>query len=309
MHDDETKTRSRGEASLTKDFEAHRAHLRAVAYRMLGSFAEADEAVQDAWIRASEAGAADIENVRAWLTTIVGRVCLNALRARKARPEDAVGVHIPDPEIRREDAVDAEHETILAGSVGLALLIVLDALDPAERLAFVLHDMFDVPFEEIASLLARTPEATRQLASRARRRVQEADAEAAPDMTVARQRAVVGAFFTAARGGNFDALVSLLHPDIVLHSEGGAPGARANAVVAGADAVAKRAIQFAIAKATLHPVLVNGTAGVVITAGTRPTQVMSFTVVGGLVTRIQVIADPQRVAELAREALAADSSG
>ncbi len=204
-------------AWLADRFEEHRPHLRAVAYRMLGSFAEADDAVQDAWLRISRAGAGEVENLGGWLTTIVARVCLNMLRSRNARREESLGLHLPDPVISQEGMRQPEEEALLADSVSLALLVVLDTLAPAERLAFVLHDMFDLPFEEIAPMVGRSPEAARQLASRARRRVRGA-AIPAPDPDLARQREVVDAFFQAARGGNFDALVALLDPDVVLRS-------------------------------------------------------------------------------------------
>ena len=205
---------------LVEHFEEHRPHLRAVAYRMLGSLAEADDAVQDAWVRVSRAGADGIENFRGWLTTIVGRVCLNALQARKARPEDSSGVHLPDPIVRRAGELDPEHEVLMADSVGLALQIVLDTLPPAERLAFVLHDMFDVPFDEIGPMVGRSATAARQLASRARRRVHGASVPT-PDPDLARQRHLVDAFFAAAHRGDFDALVAVLDPDVVVRSDGG----------------------------------------------------------------------------------------
>src|SRR5918992_1719296 len=198
---------------LVEHFEEHRPHLRAVAYRMLGSLAEADEAVQDAWLRVHRAGADGIENFRGWLTTIVARVCLNALQARKARPEDSSGLHLPDPIVRRVGELDPEHEVLMADSVGLALQIVLDTLSPAERLAFVLHDMFDVPFDEIGPMVGRSPTAARQLASRARRRVH--GAAPVPDSDLAEQRRVVDAFFAAARDGDFEGLLAVLHPDVV----------------------------------------------------------------------------------------------
>src|SRR5919106_674341 len=205
---------------LAGRFEEHRGHLRAVAYRMLGSLAEADDAVQDAWLRVTRAGASEVENLGGWLTTIVARVCLNMLRARNARREESLGVHLPDPVVSPEGTLQPEEEALLADSVGLALLVVLDTLSPAERLAFVLHDMFDLPFEEIAPLVGRSPAAARQLASRARRRVRGAEVPA-PDPDLARQRGVVDAFFQAARGGDFDALVALLDPDVVLRADGG----------------------------------------------------------------------------------------
>lgn len=200
-------------------FEEHRAHLKAVAYRMLGSLAEADEAVQDAWLRVSRSGADRIENLRGWLTTIVARVCLNALQARKARPEAPAGVHMPDPIVTRAGGLDPEHEVLLADSVGLALQIVVNTLPPAERLAFVLHDMFDVSFDEIASMVGRSSTAARQLACRARRRVR--GASVFPDPDLGRQRQVVDAFFAAAHNGDFDALVAVLDPDVIVRSDGG----------------------------------------------------------------------------------------
>src|ERR671932_298905 len=206
---------------LAEQFERHRGHLHAVAYRMLGSLSEADDAVQEAWLRLSRSDADAIENLGGWLTTVVGRVSLDMLRSRRTRREEPLDVHVPDPIVSPAEGSDPEHEAVLADSVGLALLVVLDTLAPAERLAFVLHDMFAMPFEEIASMLGRTPEAARQLASRARRRVKGADIPA-PDPDLARQRAVVDAFFAAARGGDFDALVALLAPDVVLRADFGA---------------------------------------------------------------------------------------
>src|SRR5437763_9236395 len=199
---------------LAERFEAHRAHLRAVAYRMLGSLAEADDAVQEAWLRLHRSDASGVENLGGWLTTVVGRVCLDMLRSRRSRGEEPMDVRVPDPIVSREDGIDPEHQALLADSVGLALLVVLDTLDPAERLAFVLHDMFGVPFDEIAPMVGRSPAAARQLASRARRRVQ--GAAAVPDTDLSRQREVGDAFFAAARDGDFDALVAVLDPDVVL---------------------------------------------------------------------------------------------
>src|SRR5947207_4605857 len=218
---------------LAQQFEEQRPHLRAVAYRMLGSLTEADDAVQDAWLRLSRADTSDVENLRAWLTTVVARVALNMLRSRRTRREQPLDVRVPDPIIDPADGTDPEHEALLADSVGLALLIVLETLTPAERLAFVLHDMFAVPFEEIAPLVERSPEATRQLASRARRRVQGAGAVS--DTDVSRQREVVDAFFAAAHNGDFDALVAVLDPDVVLRSDGGVVRPGASQVIHGAD--------------------------------------------------------------------------
>lgn len=282
---------------LVEHFEAHRPHLRAVAYRMLGSLAEADDAVQDAWLRVSRAGADGIENFRGWLTTIVARVCLNALQARKARPEDASGVHLPDPIVGRDGALDPEHEVLMADSVGLALQIVLDTLPPAERLAFVLHDMFDVPFDEIGPMVGRSSTAARQLASRARRRVHGA-AVPAPDSDLARQREVVDAFFAAAHSGNFDALVAVLDPDVVLRSDGGEKRRNVSLVRRGAAEVARSAIAFALPHAIRRPALVNGAAGVVVMVNGRPFSVMGFTVAGGKIVEIDCVLDPERLARL-----------
>jgi RNA polymerase sigma factor (sigma-70 family) len=276
---------------LAQRFEQHRAHLRAVAYRMLGSLPEADEAVQDAWLRLSRAGADGVENLGGWLTTIVARVCLNVLQARKARPEQPVGLRMPDPVISREGQVDPEQQTLLADSIGLALLVVLETLDPAERLAFVLHDLFDLPFEEIAPMVGRSPTATRQLASRARRRVRGA---AAPpiERDVARQREVVEAFFTAGRAGDFDALVRLLHPDVVLRSDLPRVGEQH-----GAARVARMALGGARGgkTATVLPVVVNGAAGALIVDKGQLVTVMGFTVSGGKIVEIDGITDPERL--------------
>ena len=281
---------------LAERFEEHRTHLRAVAYRMLGSVNEADDAVQEAWLRLSRSDAGAIENMGGWLTTVVGRVCLNMLRARKTRREEPLEVHVPEPVLSREDAIDPEQEALLADSVGLALLVVLETLTPAERLAFVLHDMFAVPFEEIGPMVGRSPTAARQLASRARRRVQgEAPA---PDPDLSRQREVVDAFFAAAREGDFDALVAVLDPDIVLRSDGGAARPSATVVVRGARAVAERALTFARLSPYVRPALVNGAAGVVVAPGGRPYTVMAFTVTDGRVAAIEALSDPARLAEL-----------
>ena len=290
---------------LADRFEEHRAHLRAVAYRMLGSLAEADDAVQDTWLRVSRAGASEVENLGGWLTTIVARICLNMLRSRNTRREESLGVHLPDPVIRPDGELQPEEEALLADSVGLALLVVLDTLSPAERLAFVLHDMFDLPFEEIAPMVGRTPAAARQLASRARRRVKGSEVPA-PDPDLARQRGVVDAFFTAARGGDFDALVALLDPDVVLRSDWGAKRPATAGVIRGPDAVARQALMFSNPTAHLHPARVNGVAGVVVTVAGRPFAVMGFTVAEGKIVEIDAIADPERVRRIAA-ALLADS--
>jgi RNA polymerase sigma factor (sigma-70 family) len=283
-------------AWLAARFEEHRPHLKGVAYRMLGSLAEADEAVQDAWLRVDRAGADGIENFRGWLTTVVARVCLNALQARKVRREDSAGLHLPDPIITREGTLDPEHEVMLADSVGLALQIVLDTLPPAERLAFVLHDMFDVPFDEIAPLLGRSSTAARQLASRARRRVQRAPAPA-PDRDLVHQREVVDAFFAAAHGGDFDALVAVLDPDVVLRSDGGERLA-ASFVRRGAAEVARSILAVAQASAPKRPALINGAAGVVVINRGQPVAVMAFTVAHGKIVEIDAIAGSERLAHL-----------
>jgi RNA polymerase sigma-70 factor (ECF subfamily) len=287
---------------LTERFEEQRTRLRAVAYRMLGSLTEADDALQDAWERVSRAGASEVENLGGWLTTIVARVCLNMLRARQVRREDSLEVVLPDPIISREGELRPEDEALLADSVGLALQVVLDDLAPAERLVFVLHDMFALPFEEIAPMVGRSPAAARQLASRARRRV-KGSAVPDPNPDIARQRAVVDAFFSAARGGDFDALVSLLHPDVVLRADFGPGRPSASRVVHGAAAVARQARLGANPAPVLHPVLVNGAAGVVIEINDRARTVMAFTVTQDKIIKIDVIADPERVRRVASAVL------
>jgi RNA polymerase sigma-70 factor (ECF subfamily) len=282
---------------LAERFEQDRTHLQAVAYRMLGSVSQADDAVQEAWFRLSRSDTSEVRNLTGWLTTVVARVCLDMLRSRTSRREDPfdVDVHVPDPIVSREDGLDPEQEALLADSVGLAMLVVLETLQPAERLAFVLHDMFAVSFDEIAPMVGRSPTAARQLASRARRRVQ--GAAPVPDVDVPRQREVVDAFLAAARGGDFEALLALLDPDVVLRSDGGGRSA-ASALVQGADAVASRAMTFARGAAAARPVLVNGVAGVVVAPGGRPVAVMGFTVVDDKVVAIDVLADPDRLAQL-----------
>ena len=283
---------------LAELFEAHRGHLRAVAYRMLGSLAEADDAVQEAWVRFSAAGAGDVMNVGGWLTTIVTRVSLNVLRARAARPEQLAGVHVPDPIVTRADAAapDPEQEALLADSVGLALLVVLDSLVPAERVAFVLHDVFDVPFGEIGEILGRSSEAARQLASRARRRVRDGGAPA-PAGTLAEQHEVVNAFFAAARAGDFDRLVELLDPEAVMRADGGARTS-ASMVLRGAEAIARTAAGSAGPGAEFVPVVVNGAAGMLITVRGRPAALFGFTVAGGRIVAGDGIIDPGRLAKL-----------
>jgi RNA polymerase sigma-70 factor, ECF subfamily len=292
---------------LASRFEQQRPHLRTVAYRMLGSLSEADDAVQDTWLRVSRAGVDEVENLGGWLTTIVARVCLNMLRARQARREEALGVHLPDPIISRDGERQPEEEALLADSVSLALLVVLDTLTPAERLAFVMHDVFEVPFEEIAPMVDRSPVAARQLASRARRRVKGADIPA-PDPDLVRQREVVNAFFRAARAGDFDGLVAVLDPNVVARGDLGARHAAASRVVHGAAAVAEQALLFKNPNAKLLPALVNGAAGVVVTIDGRPFSVMGFTVVAGKIIEIDAIADPERVRRITASVLDADQA-
>src|SRR6266508_1167896 len=242
---------------LAERFEAHRADLRAVAYRMLGDLSEADDAVQEAWLRLSRSDTRGVENLGRWLTTVVARICLDMLRLRKSRREEPLGVHLPGPIVSRQEGIDPEHEALLADSVGLALLVVLDTLTPAERLAFVLHDMFAVPFEEIASIVGRSPAAARQLASRARRRVQ--GVAISPDADLARQREVVNAFLAAARGGDFDALLAVLDPDVMVRADRAAGPAGALRVVRGAPAAAEQALAFArLVGPFARPALLNG---------------------------------------------------
>jgi RNA polymerase sigma factor (sigma-70 family) len=278
---------------LAEQFEEHRGHLRAVAYKMLGSLSEADDAVQESWLRLSRSDASEVENLRAWLTTVVARVSLNVLRSRRTRREEPLDVRVPDPVVTADDGTQPEHEALLADSVGLALLVVLDTLGPAERLAFVLHDMFGVPFDEIAGMVDRSPAAARQLASRARRRVQ--GAAPVPDADLAAQRRVVDAFFAAARDGDFDALVAVLHPDVVSRGDGG-PGA--STVARGAGEVAARALTFARLAPFVRPALVNGAAGAVVAPRGEPFSVMGFTVVGGRIVEIDAITDPARLRAL-----------
>ncbi len=281
---------------LAERFEEHRNRLRAVAYRMLGSLSEADDAVQEAWLRLSRTDASGIDNLAGWLTTVVARVSLNQLRTRRTRREVHLGPHLPEPIIDRPDGPDPEHEALLADSVGLALLAVLDTLAPAERLAFVLHDMFGVPFEEIASIVDRSPEATRQLASRARRRVQ--GERTVPDTDLDRQRQVVDAFMAAAREGDFEALVALLDPDAVVRADLGAVPVGASRVIRGATAVATQALGYAQLGLLVQPALINGVAGAVSTRDGEPFSVGAFTVRGGKIVALDILADPARLRQL-----------
>jgi RNA polymerase sigma factor (sigma-70 family) len=281
---------------LADRFDTDRARLRAVAYRMLGSLSEADDAVQEAWLRLSRADASRVENLGGWLTTVVGRVCLDMLRSRRNRREEPLDVHMPDPIVSRENDIDPEQGALHTESVGLALLVVLETLDPAERLAFVLHDMFAVPFDAIAPILGRSTTAARQLASRARRRVR--GAAPLPDTDLSRQRELVDAFFAAARDGEFDALVAVLDPEIVLRSDGGVARPAATVLVRGAAAVAGQALAFGRLHPFVRPALVNGVAGVVVAPHRRPFSVMAFTVRGGRIVEIDVLADPDRLRQL-----------
>jgi RNA polymerase sigma-70 factor (ECF subfamily) len=287
---------------LAERFEEHRTRLRAIAYRMLGSPSEADDAVQETWLRLRRADTQEIENLGGWLTTVVSRVCLNMLRARRTRREEPLEVHVPDPLVTREDNSSPEDQALLADAVGLALLVVLDTLTPPERLAFVLHDLFALPFDEIAPIIDRSSDATRQLASRGRRRVQGASLPDV-DADVGRQRAVVDAFFAAARGGDFDALLEVLDPDVVVRSDGGAREPAVTALTRGAEAVANRAMTYAQPAAHLEPVLVNGAVGVVVLVDGQPFSIMGFTVSQGRITAIDALADPERIARLDLSAL------
>jgi len=281
---------------LAGEFEAQRTHLRAVAYRMLGSVNEADDALQEAWLRLSRSDAGAIDNLGGWLRTVVARVCLDMLRARRARREEPLGPHLPEPIVSSEDGFDPEHEALLSDAVGLALLVVLDTLGPAERLAFVLHDLFAVPFDEIAPIVGRSPAATRQLASRARRRVRGAAPPPEPDL--ARQRKVVDAFLAAAREADFDALLDVLDPDVVLRVDRGVRPDGASREVRGAAEVLQAARTFISLAPGARPVLVNGAAGVVVTARGRTQAVVGFTVADERIVAIDVLADPKRLREL-----------
>ncbi|MFF5013244.1 RNA polymerase sigma factor SigJ [Streptomyces sp. NPDC001165] len=284
---------------LADRFEEHRGQLRAVAYRMLGSLAEAEDAVQEAWLRLGRSDTDEIRNLGGWLTTVVGRVCLDMLRSRTARREEPIDdTFVPDPMVRPLSQVDPEAEVLEADSVGLALLVVLETLDPAERLAFVLHDMFAVPFDDIAAIVERTPAATRQLASRARRRVQGATPAVDPDL--GRQRQVVDAWLAASRGGDFDALLALLHPDATLRADAGAlvRGTAASKAVHGARTVAEQASMFSQLAVYARPVLVNGAVGLVTAPEGRPESVTAFTIVDGRITGLYILADPDRIARL-----------
>jgi RNA polymerase sigma factor (sigma-70 family) len=275
---------------LAERFEENRTHLRAVAYRMLGSPTEADDAVQEAWLRLSRSDTSDVENLGGWLTTVVARVCLDMLRSRESRREEPMGAHLPAES--REDGIDPEHEALLADSVGPALLVVLETLAPPERIAFVLHDMFAVPFEEIAPIVGRSPAAARQLASRARRRVQ--GAATVPDADPTRQREIVDAFLAASRGGDFDALLAVLDPDVVVRADPAAVQMGASREVRGAAAVADT---FSGRARAAQPALVNGAAGLVWAQGGRPIVVFGFTITRGKIAEIELVGDPERLSQ------------
>ena len=278
---------------LAERFEENRPRLRAVAYRMLGSLSEADDAVQEAWIRLNRSDADEIDNLGAWLTTVVGRVALNMLRARRVRREEPLAA-LPEPIVDRTDGTDPEHEALLADSVGLALLVVLEMLSPAERLAFVLHDMFAVPFDDIARIVDRSPDAARQLASRARRRVR--GAPAVPDADLATQRRVLDAFLAASREGDFEALVALLDPDIVLRADSGSP--QGVLEVRGAENVVRRALTFARLGLEIRPALVNGAVGAVSIRDGKLFSVGALTVRGGRIVEVDFLTDPERLQRL-----------
>jgi RNA polymerase sigma factor (sigma-70 family) len=278
--------------ALLECFERHRSQLRAIAFRMLGSTADADDALQDTWVRARRADLASVQNLEAWLTTVLARICLNLLRARRLRQHESM-VTIPDPVISSPTGLDPEDSLLLADGVGLALLIVLDSLTPAERLAFVLHDMFQVPFDQIAGMLDRSPEATRKLASRARRRVKDLDRRPDPDLSL--QWDVVDAFFAASRDGDFDTLIALLHPDVILRSDGGSARPQLNQVLAGASRVSRQAVATIGLLPFVSRVLVNGVAGVVVAPHGRAQVIMAFTVTDGAIAAIDILADPRRI--------------
>jgi RNA polymerase sigma factor (sigma-70 family) len=286
------------DTGLTEQFERARPRLRAVAYRMLGSVDDADDAVQEAWLRLS-GNSGDIDNLDAWLTTVVARICLNMLRARRSRPVEELVDRLPDPIIDSPEGSDPEHQALLADSVGLALFVVLDTLPPDERLAFVLHDVFAVPFDQIASIVDRTPEAARKLASRARGRIHAAQPQPEGDLTA--QREIVDAFFAAGRAGDFERLVEVLHPDVVLRGDFGASRLR---VITGAAAVAEQAKMYGGPTREVRAATINGAAGAVIFVHDRPVSVMAFTVSDGKVIEIDALADPERIARLDLSAVA-----
>ena len=286
---------------LAQQFEEYRTRLRAVAYRMLGSLSEADDAVQETWLRLNRIDSDEVENLGGWLTTVVARVSLNMLRSRRSRPEEPLDARMPEPIVDRADGTDPEHEALLADSVGLALLVVLETLNPAERLAFVLHDMFAVPFDEIAPIVDRSPEAARQLASRARRRVQ--GEKAIPDADLDTQREVVHAFLAAARDGDFEGLLEVLDPDVVLRADRGAVAIGSARVVRGAANVARGALAFSRLDIAVRPALVNGAVGTVSLRDGRPFAIAGFTIRNRRIVEMDIIADPERLNRLDLEVL------
>jgi RNA polymerase sigma-70 factor, ECF subfamily len=281
---------------LAELFEEQRPQLRRVAYRMLGTLDETDDAIQEAWLRLSRTDASAVDNLGAWLTTVVGRVCLDMLRARRSRREDYVGTWLPEPIVTTDDDPNPEQEALIADSVGLALLVVLETLKPAERLAFVLHDMFTVPFDQIATIVGRSPAATRQLASRARRRVR--DATPIPDVDLAQQRRVVDAFFAAGRAGDFNALIGVLDPAVVLRIDAGADSRLARPPIEGAAAVAHQAFAHARLSLLVQPAVVNGAAGAIIGLPGRPFAVVGFTISNGRIAAIDFVLDRYKLTHL-----------
>jgi RNA polymerase sigma factor (sigma-70 family) len=292
------------ERDLAERFEEHRTHLRAVAYRMLGSLADAEDVVQDAWLRASRADTGEVQNLGGWLTTVVARLCLDRLRTRASRREEPIDLAFPDPIVSSADGVDPEQEALLADSIGLAMLIVLETLTPAERLAFVLHDTFGLPFEQIAPIVQRSPVATRQLASRARRQLRGATASA--EVPLQRQWELVDAFLAAAREGDLDALVKVLDPDVIVRADAGAGGGPLGRTreVRGAEAVAQQALVFRRFASGARRALVNGAAGGVVFAGDRPYAVVAFRFERSAITEIDFLIDPERLARLDLSAVA-----
>lgn len=286
----------RDDAGLVERFEAERPRLRAVAYRMLGSLGGAEDAVQEAWIRLSRTDSTEIENLAGWLTVVVSRLCLDTLRSLDARPEEPVGLWLPDPIVSHAERPDPEHQVLLADAVGLALQVVLRELRPAERLAFVLHDMFDVPFDQIATALGSTTPAARQLASRARRRVRDADVD--PDPGLERQREVVDAFLVAARAGDFEGLLTVLDPECVLRADAGPLMPDLSQTVRGAGGVAGQALRFSSTTQTVEHVLVNGAAGVLVSQGGRVLSLIGFTIVSERIVAMDILADPERLKRL-----------
>ncbi|MER5741344.1 MULTISPECIES: sigma-70 family RNA polymerase sigma factor [unclassified Streptomyces] len=285
-----------GADALARRFDADRGHLRAVAYRMLGSLGEAEDAVQETWFKLSRTDVSGVANLTGWLTTVIGRVCLDMLRSRGSRREDPLDHFVPDPVVHVPGAGDPEHAAELTESVGLALLVVLETLAPAERLAFVLHDMFAVPFDEIARIVDRTPAATRQLASRARRRVQDADPGPGPDAR--RQREIADAFLAASQGGDFEGLLAVLDPDAVLRADGGVLLAGTSKLVHGAEAIIRQAVMYASFRKASLPIVANGLPAVLSVVDGRPTALMAFTIAGDRIVQLHVLADPERIAAL-----------